>query len=167
MCNTPTHHCGYSTAAPWAIRGLCVCADEAHRCLPVCAWRVTGSLKHQQLILGCNLPGLLSAQVKRIGAYKSAGDQLLRTSMAEEQREQLSEIQVRGFVRVSTMVASKLYKTHRDLSLTCITYPNPALPRALSRAPHRRTSWRSSSARSLSRAARPARWVNGRTSSGA
>ncbi|GIL78352.1 hypothetical protein Vretimale_7700 [Volvox reticuliferus] len=32
-------------------------------------------------------------QVKRIGAYKSAGDQLLRRDMAPEQREQLSAIQ--------------------------------------------------------------------------
>ncbi|GLC74286.1 hypothetical protein PLESTF_001485100 [Pleodorina starrii] len=45
-------------------------------------------------------------QVKRIGAYKSAGDQLLRRDMAPEQREQLSAIQsdvVEEFLRqVST-----------------------------------------------------------------
>lgn len=31
-------------------------------------------------------------QVQRIGAYKSAGDQLLRTSMSPEQREQLQAL---------------------------------------------------------------------------
>ena len=31
-------------------------------------------------------------EVKRIGSYKSAGDQLLRTTMSEEQREQLSAL---------------------------------------------------------------------------
>jgi len=31
-------------------------------------------------------------QVQRIGAYKSAGDQLLRRDMSEAQREQLTEL---------------------------------------------------------------------------
>ncbi|GIL57850.1 hypothetical protein Vafri_13078 [Volvox africanus] len=54
-------------------------------------------------------------QVKRIGAYKSAGDQLLRRDMAPEQREQLSAIQgdvVEEFLR---QVAAARGKTREEV----------------------------------------------------
>lgn len=59
------------------------------------AYKSIGGIPGPSMLLNMS-DGPSLPQVKRIGAYKSAGDQLLRSTMAEEQREQLSEIQVWG-----------------------------------------------------------------------
>lgn len=65
-------------------------------------------------------------QVKRIGAFKSAGDQLLRRTMAPEQRQQLAEIQddvVQEFLR---QVSTALNKTPEVCVACCFAARVPA-----------------------------------------
>eukprot|EP00198_Chlamydomonas_reinhardtii_P001161 XP_001690496.1 signal peptide peptidase [Chlamydomonas reinhardtii] len=54
-------------------------------------------------------------QVKRIGAYKSAGDQLLRRTMASEQREQLGAIQADVVEEFLRQVSTALGKSRQEV----------------------------------------------------
>lgn len=57
----------------------------------------------------------IQPQVKRIGNYKSAGDQILRTSMSEFQEEQLSDILDDIYEEFLTTVASARKKTREEV----------------------------------------------------
>ncbi|KAG2432803.1 hypothetical protein HXX76_008537 [Chlamydomonas incerta] len=54
-------------------------------------------------------------QVKRIGVYKSAGDQLLRRTMASEQREQLGAIQADVVEEFLRQVSTALGKSRQEV----------------------------------------------------
>ena len=56
-------------------------------------------------------------QVRRIGKYKSAGDQLLRRDMSEPQREQLSAILDDVFTTFTQTVAQSRNKSVEEVSL--------------------------------------------------
>lgn len=55
------------------------------------------------------------AQVQRIGEYKSAGDQLARTSMSEAQREVLNSIMEQQYKRFIHDVAEVRKKSEDDV----------------------------------------------------
>ena len=56
-------------------------------------------------------------QVQRIGAFKSAGDQLLRTDMAPEQREQLQALLDSVYTGFVSSVAEARGKTEEQVCL--------------------------------------------------
>jgi hypothetical protein len=58
-------------------------------------------------------------QVQRIGAYKSAGDQLLRRDMSDAQREQLGELLDDIYDNFLTVVAEARGKT-REVRASCV-----------------------------------------------
>jgi protease-4 len=61
-------------------------------------------------------------QVQRIGAYKSAGDQLLRRDMSDAQREQLGELLDDIYENFLDTVAEARGKT-REVGLSgCVTW---------------------------------------------
>ena len=64
---------------------------------------------------------LHDVQIKRIGKYKSAGDQLLRTDMSEAQKEQLDALLdglygsfLTGVAQVCTPVVSLILRLEHD-----------------------------------------------------
>ena len=59
----------------------------------------------------------IEPQVKRLGKYKSAGDQLARKDMSEPQREQLSALLDDIYSTFKDSVASSVKKTSEEVSL--------------------------------------------------
>ena len=55
-------------------------------------------------------------QVKRIGKYKSAGDQLLRRDMSEAQREQLTALLEDIYDGFASQIAKDKSKTAEEVS---------------------------------------------------
>ena len=58
-------------------------------------------------------------QVQRIGKFKSAGDQLLRTDMAPEQRQQLQALLDNVYDNFVTSVARARGKTEEQVCCCC------------------------------------------------
>lgn len=58
----------------------------------------------------------IEPQVKRLGKYKSAGDQLSRKDMSEPQREQLSALLDDIYGTFKESVASSVNKTPEEVS---------------------------------------------------
>lgn len=58
----------------------------------------------------------IEPQIKRIGNYKSAGDQFLRSNMSEYQREQLTELLDTNFVAFKKMVSENTGRSAEDVA---------------------------------------------------
>lgn len=64
----------------------------------------------------------IEPQVKRLGKYKSAGDQLSRKDMAEPQREQLSALLDDIYGTFKDSIASSVKKTPEEVSFCQILW---------------------------------------------
>lgn len=82
-------------------------------------------------------------QVQRIGAYKSAGDQLLRTDMSEAQREQLGELLDDIYEEFLTTVAEARGKTREVRCRSHLVTHRSRSARAAAVGSHTQHSWHS------------------------